>query len=432
MSDYDLSLVPPAKREQTLQRIRSLDRHLDDPLAPSAADLADELGLAANTFHMLARIWRASRRPEALADHPNAEAARPPGSAPGDPDDPEFALVAPERRSETIRRIRVLDRFIHGPGTASAAVHAKELGVDVGVFYRMVRIWKATGRPEALPNSGAPRSRRDSFTPEQSDIVARAVAESGVASLGAVQRRALALAEAGGIAMPTTEPLIRKIRSLTGGRLGPRSWARGCDLVLDHFAVDLGILPQAQGEGAGPSPMPVATVLFAVAAAAPIAVCLTEDAPSAATVARTLGFAAARELRRRAPDGGTDGAERTLAITVFPDPTWERLTSAIGRAGLTLTERRLKTVGKATAAIDLLGLTHAGIQLKPLVITKPFARRVASGRSSLPPMPLAELEEVVRSRWLKVTPAAGPLASLSQDQLERLERIADLDLGFDG
>ena len=429
MKDYDLSAVAPAKKKETMRRIRSLDRHLDDPLAPPAADLAAKLGMSTNSFHLLARIWRAGKRPEALADHGAAQAARPAGSAPTDPDDPEFALVAPGRRDETIRRIRVLDRYIHGSDAASAAVHAADLGVDIDVFYRMARIWKATGRPEALPNSGAPRSRRDSFTPEQSVLVAQAVAEAGHVGQAAIQKRAIALAREEGVVLPTTAALIKKIRSMTGGRLDPRSWARGCDLVLDHFVIGQGFLHRDDTGGSGQPMMPVATVLFDVAAAAPIAVCLAEDGPSACAVARTLSVAASRELRRREQGRGIDGAKPTLAITTFPGPEWASLAEAVERAGLILTERRLKVVGKPTAAVDLLGLTHAGIRLKPLMITKPFADRTASGRSGLPPMRLPELEDLVRSRWVAPALAEGPMATLGLEKLDRLRRLKDSDLG---
>lgn len=77
---------------------------------------------------------------------------------------PNLDQVDPERRAEVARRIAVLDRYlaIVSPDRADDAAHAEAIGVGIGQFMRLIRIWRRHRRAELLPGArerAAPASK---------------------------------------------------------------------------------------------------------------------------------------------------------------------------------------------------------------------------------------------------------------------------------
>lgn len=71
----------------------------------------------------------------------------------------DLSDIDPERRREVMRRVAILDRYlaIQIPDAVDDVAFAGEMGVGVGQFLRLARIWRESRRPELLPGA---RGRR--------------------------------------------------------------------------------------------------------------------------------------------------------------------------------------------------------------------------------------------------------------------------------
>lgn len=216
----------------------------------------------------------------------------------------DLTFVAPHRRDEVLRRIRVLERFIARPGRAMAEGCAADLGIGVVQFYNLVRAWRAYRQPERLAGAGRPRMRKSFASTEQQRLVAQASAELPDATLHAIASRAIALGRSAGIAMPSPNSIRKMVELSAIRRLAPASPANGADVVVASCAVDI---PVANG---GSPTMPVATLVISTASPpAVLGLALAMGDHDPATLANCLAEAAPTIL-------GITGPERRPVIAL--------------------------------------------------------------------------------------------------------------------
>ena len=303
----------------------------------------------------------------------------------------DLSFVAPHRRNEVVRRIRVLDRFAAQPGRAAAERGAAELDLGVTQFYRLAGIWRAGRRPEELTGAGRPRPRRSLASPEQRQIIEAAVAGNPDGVVQAIAARAEELGRAAGVTMPSTNSIRKAIELDRAGRLSPMSPAIGADVVVATCAIDIAVT--SPGE---PSPtMPVATMVIDTRSppvALGMALSLHDADVSAA--ARALLDAAMHRVDR--PDGGTT----VISIEEGIDPLWTELIKALAAAGLQVQPHARRPRSVMNDAVALLGRKPAGFRLVPGLTRSGPERRRPSIPAGASPISLSEAETLVRSRLM--------------------------------
>ncbi|WP_137864595.1 MULTISPECIES: hypothetical protein [unclassified Sphingomonas] len=64
----------------------------------------------------------------------------------------DLSGIDPLRRDEVRRRIGILQRYLalKSPTKADAEHHAKQIGIGVQQFYRLAKVWRIKGEPEAV------------------------------------------------------------------------------------------------------------------------------------------------------------------------------------------------------------------------------------------------------------------------------------------
>ena len=150
----------PGGLQEARRRARVLDHYnaIPRPTAEDDEAAAAELGLSVDQTIRLATSWRRYRS-EALLVGPTVALARE-GGAPRDAlmaETIDLDGVRPHRRSEILRRIRIIQDHIaateRGEGDTAAA--ADQVGVSVVRFQDLLRTWQLHAKAETL--SGATR-----------------------------------------------------------------------------------------------------------------------------------------------------------------------------------------------------------------------------------------------------------------------------------
>jgi hypothetical protein len=120
----------------------------------------------------------------------------------------DLSGVDPLRRTEVLRRIAVLDRYLelNAPVAADAASHAAEIGVGIQQFYRLAKVWRIHHDPALVGagKRGGRRTRRGGVEPEVATIVAGVIDEIGAqAPQSAILGRVAERCEAAGVRAPS-------------------------------------------------------------------------------------------------------------------------------------------------------------------------------------------------------------------------------------
>jgi len=331
----------------------------------------------------------------------------------------DLSLVAPHRRAEVRRRIRIIKEYISNPGLEAAQKAAGELGMSESSLHLLVRAWRQIGRADALVGSGAPRKARDQLKPEQKRIIRRVADDF---SGGVIQRaveRAQALGIAEGIRMPSVNALRNHLKKEIGQRVPEDSFAYGADFAIDHVAVDL---PINAGSNAPFPVMPIATLVLDVANGTVLGLNLGLDEGD---LLASTAFALVSAFNNGFPVFGD--RQPRLALELLLGSSWDRLASAIEQLPFEPSIVRRKSLGRKGIAAALLGDVHHGVRLRPRLTLKAPERREATLLVDAKPLTIEFANDYLRSRWCR--PYDGDLhlsrmeaAALSQVHLVPLDR----------
>lgn len=331
----------------------------------------------------------------------------------------DLSLVAPHRRAEMRRRIRIIKEYISHPGVEAARKAAKELGMSESSLHLLVRAWRQVGRADALVGSGAPRKIRDQLRPEQKRII-QTIAEEYAG--GVIQRaveQALAQGATEGIQMPSVNALRNHLKKAIGRRVPADSFAYGADFAIDHVAVDL---PIDAAPGGTEPVMPIATVVLDIANATVLGLNLSLDVDS---LLASTAFALVNAFSDGFPVFG--GRQPRLAMEQLPGDRWDRLSKAVEQLPFEPMFVQRPSLGRKGVAAALLGDVHRGVRLRPRLTLKPLIQRLATLPAGATPLAIDLADEHLRSRWCM--PYDGDIhsgrleaAALSQVHLVPLDR----------
>ena len=333
----------------------------------------------------------------------------------------DLSTIAPHLRPEVMRRVRAVESFLAAPGRDHAERMAEQLTISVSGFYHLVRAWKATPHPAALPGSGVRRPRSPSMTAEQLAIIEHAEALCADRPIAAVVDAALKMARAMSVAMPSRRAIEGQAHRVRPTRASPLKTTGGAKLMLSHCRVDVPV-QTTQGSAVAP----VAAILIAVsdAQAQPIGIALHPSEPNEATGARAilnaLTHPAAAQMLNKSID-------QTLLIASPPGHAQDELERALGDKmfNVRLVQRNNTSALSPTA---LLGRLYKRVRLKPRLQQGPNVGHYVTIPTGGSPMALSDAEALVRSRMLgdlKAQPSSTPgQPSLDPGLIERLRRVA--------
>ncbi len=324
----------------------------------------------------------------------------------------DLTFVAPERRGEVLRRIRVIERFIGAPGRGNAEAAAAELGLRVAQFYNLVRAWRDNRRPDGVAGAGSPRNRRFGMDPAQLLIIDTVVARSGQSATVDIIEAVVAEAKAAGIALPGRGTISRHVRRTRPGVLTEDIKAE-LDLLVDHTVLDLSV-----DYGSVTLTRPLATMVIDVAADAIVGIALSSSKPSSHATAAALLDA----LRRGIRNGDRNAYHKPrLGLVAANDGEAGAVLNILTHVGFDARTRITGAHGGGQAIEALRGSCQAGIRLKPRLVWNDGPRRQAEGgKKALQPNDALAL---VRGRFMdaRSTSVFGRLA----DSM-RLRLINDL------
>jgi len=168
---------------------------------------------------------------------------------------PDLTFVPIERIAIVEHRLSVIENFLANPSrqTSDAVLAARELGINVPSFYRLVRLWKDDNDALRLAGSGATRTAARSTVFGDEDFLDEAFAT--LPPSGTVERDAeaiTALAAERGIPLRSLTTLRKEVRRRRPGY--ERTSVPG-DLVIARTAVSIPV------EFGSEIAMPIATVL---------------------------------------------------------------------------------------------------------------------------------------------------------------------------
>lgn len=147
--------------QESRRRARILERYvaIERPTAAEDESAAAELGMSVDSMLRMAAGWRKHKSEtllvgQAAALKRNGEASREKIMAATI----DLDLVRPDRRTEILRKIRIIQRYLAGTelgrDTADAAeIAAAEMGVSLGRFQVITQTWMLLARAEALPGA---------------------------------------------------------------------------------------------------------------------------------------------------------------------------------------------------------------------------------------------------------------------------------------
>lgn len=295
-----------------------------------------------------------------------------------------LASMDPVRREAVLRRIRVIERFMDGPGGDDEVyAAAKALGMGISGFYRIARIWRETRDPNRLGirSKSAAMEGADLLEAGRMEIIRTAAAEMPRnASRTRVMERVRRIAADRNVALPNGGELRRLMY-----RAAPRPVATdGSEpgpgmLIVDHVAVGIGVVFSAEH----PPVRPIATILAHGDTGAILDLVLRAEPPTAATVAGLLAGALAAGIIAADPRAD-DERVRPIWIDGHEGDCWEPLFQRLDEVGV----RRL---GRPSASPrrswinERFGGEISGMLLKPFLTHVPAERRIwkpRTGRSA--------------------------------------------------
>ncbi len=300
----------------------------------------------------------------------------------------DLSHVGPHRRHEVLRRIRILDAYIAGEITGRQAM--TDLDLSEPTFRRLLRIWRATRKPELIGASGRVRQPRVPVTSEQKHIIEEVERTHPDKPIKQLVQLCLDLGRDRGVPMPgikNTSSYARQYRRERG--LRPEGVH---DLVLGFCAIDLPIAHPRYGIIA-----PIMSVLLDVSnVPVPLGVALSQDEPSPALAARTLLDAIARaEAPRQVP-------AHEFQLPTSTSAGWNELARSVEDAGLNTRQLPLKP-RSARRVTDLLGKRPGGIELFPDLSSRPANQRTIRLRPGQP-IAIRDAEELIRGRLRTALP----------------------------
>ncbi|ONF96271.1 hypothetical protein [Sphingomonas jeddahensis] len=304
-----------------------------------------------------------------------------------DSDEPNLRLVAPHRREEVSRRIRVLRGYLKAPGLAAAKAASAELGLSLSSFYNLARAWSSMQQPEMLQGAGKPRHRRDELSDEQRDIFEEVSKTTTETVLQRVIDQASELGAARGVEMPSWNTSRTHLRKLLGARLPDTSFAAGATFAIDHVALDL---PVKDGDRVT---MPVASLVLRMDDASVVGVDLDLDSPSAMAARTAVAIARSTMVADITP-------EAMLAAEVFPGDEWQRLADDLRDMPLKLRLFDRERLGRKGPAMTMLAERIAGIRIKPRLAGRARDQRPATLPAGATPLSLNEAKALVLERWI--------------------------------
>lgn len=328
----------------------------------------------------------------------------------------DMSAVGPHRRAEVLRRIRVLDAYLAGEIASPEAI--AELGLSVPTFWRLLRVWRQSKRPDLIGASGRERKSRIPVTPDQKKIieeVERTHPQTPIKQLAAL---CLELAAVRGVEMPGG----KNIRNYAGEyRRSHGLRPPGVhDIILGFCAIDIPIEHPEHGVIA-----PIMSILLDVGEA-PIVLglSLTLGEPTPALAARTVLDGIARaDCPRITP-------ARLVELPLGTDPTWQALANATSDAGLpTKTQLLRPRSGQKISA--LLGKRPAGIVLFPNLTARTAGERIIRMRPG-DPISLENAETMLKARLARAFPGMRMAITNDAEARGRLSaRLHDIAIGVE-
>ncbi len=297
----------------------------------------------------------------------------------------DLSAVGPHRRTEVLRRIEILDRYLSNEITSERAI--EDLRMSAPSFWRLLRAWRQSRRPELIGASGRLRKPRIPVIETQRRLIEEAERNGADDPVAKVVARALKLGTERGIAMPGETNVANHVMDLRRERgLRPRGVH---DLVLVMCAVDLPIVHPRLAVTAAP----LMSVLVDVGMVPVVlGLALAHDLPTPALAARTVLDAIARaEAPRPTP-------VRRIHLPGGASPIWNEIADAASACGLNVQVDALKP-RSARAVTPLLGARPGGIRLFPDQTGRAAEQRVRPLRSGSHTIGLIEAEELLKGRF---------------------------------
>lgn len=285
-----------------------------------------------------------------------------------------LASMDPVRREAVLRRIRVIEQFLEGPGGDDEVyAAAKQLGMGISSFYRIARVWRETRDPFRL----GIRSKRPSMDganvieAQRIDIIRTAAAEMPRnAARTRVLERARQIAADRNVSLPNVGELRRLVYRAAprpvasdGSEAGPGM------LIVDHVAIDMGVVFSPER----PPVRPIATILADGDTGGILNLALGATPPTATTVAGLLSGALGAGIVASDPNADVERV-RPVWIDGHEGDGWGLLFQRLDEVGF----RRL---GRARGASrrswinERLGGEICGVLLKPFLTHAPADAR---------------------------------------------------------
>ncbi|MEJ7777018.1 MAG: hypothetical protein WKF52_06515 [Sphingomicrobium sp.] len=306
-------------------------------------------------------------------------------------------FVPPHRRAEIKRRIEALETFLaSGGGRILAEQLSAEIGVGVTLFYQLAKVWRQRKDPSALSGARKPISVRNRLSDDQRQMITEALRQLPDATHEDVSRLATEIGQRRGVEMPVFSTIRQVVRKQLRARLPSTSPAWGVDLIVEHCAINVGVIGPDGG-----AYMPIATICTSVGDARARSVALSREIPTASTAAHVI-----QEVLQKAliAEGG---AGRTA---VYLDPLfgsdWDALNAALHKANIETVGTRRSTVRRPDATTSLLGPKVAAISLHPRMTNRTFIDRPARLMRGAQAVELDQAEEFV---WARLIDDTAPL-----------------------
>jgi hypothetical protein len=323
-----------------------------------------------------------------------------------------LAHLPPHLRAKMLKRVEVLRRYARDKSRENAERGAAELDLSLVHFKKLAHVWELHGRADRLPGSEWPKTKSVATTDEQIGIMRKAIDEVPTGTVARIVRRAIEIAAARGVEMPSRNTIHARITEIRGCALQAGTIGSDCDLVVVHAALNVPV------EIDGAATMPIAALAVHPATRTVLGIGLSGSGVEARSAASALAMALDR-LPMSSATAASDGPLR-IALDTLPGVDWMTLRTALEQARAAV-EGEARELPRRDIAMSYLGRKVGGIEVRPRLTMKPPADRtpyIASGQSCVT---LAEALEFVTIRMVpEVRPSArGNAASRLLDGISQ-------------
>ena len=296
--------------------------------------------------------------------------------------------LPPHKRDMIRHLVRAIGAYIRERSRENAEKGARELGIGVGHFKKLVSVWEASRVLDRLPGAGRTKRKRIATREEQLAIIRSAIDAVPDAVTEEVVRVARRIAIERGMDMPSPVTMRARVKELRTARR-PQSFGSDADLVVDHCAIGDPVRAPI-----GDARMPVAAVVIDVSSRRIVGVSLSLDGPDT----RSTLFALAAALRTVSPsaDGGMVVRPPRIAIDPYDGPEWQHLTEILRAEGAIVTGATRDKLRRGVAA-PFIGEKVNGLSLHPRLASRPPTQRHPSIASGQTPMSLAEAQTLIEA-----------------------------------